>query len=371
MIRLFSILVVLSGCNLAYDFDDLDGMPCNVDPGCQRGYSCLTDDGVSGICVKPTSRAAGETCSRNIQCAQGMICDNAYCYEGQDNCERLCRIGCDPSNMLSCGSPTELCFPAREEGAQGQGFCQRGNCQSAQDCEADEICVRDSGRVKAKGVCTKGCDMLDTVSCGENRGCSFWFGDLNQAACDHAGTLLPGTQCNIGTGTCAPGSACVEQPREGDPTYSSCLQLCDPAGARGAPCASPNPTCVAIPGMNLGICSSLCDPFRPGQCGVDAAGTHHSCQPTDAAVWQCGTDGSGCTCGTSCDPSSAEPGTCALGAPCENNASCPDGMLCSGTAACRPICSLTAENTECEPQPDVAQPTCREYGNNPTFGVCE
>lgn len=370
MIRLMALTMLLSSCSLVYDFDDLSGLPCRITDGCPTGYSCATSDGINGECVVPQSKGFEESCSRNIQCSEGMICDNAFCTEGQANCERLCRYGCDPSDLLSCASPNELCFPAREEGAQGQGFCQLGNCITASDCDAGDICVRDADRAKNKGVCTQGCDMLDTTSCGEGKGCSFWFGDVSQAACDDAGTLPVGSECNNGTGACVPGSICLSQPSAEDPNRSVCSQLCDPDGQRGQACGSPNPTCARLGNMNLGICSGTCDPLQVGQCGGEGENAY-SCQPSNTQVWNCGADGSGCVCNSACDPESSQEGFCALGSPCDGHRDCPDGMLCSATAACRPICSLTNPDVECAPMPGIDAPTCRETGVGPTFGVCE
>ena len=363
MIRILALCALVSGCALVYDFDDVSGLPCGPDNGCGRGYSCLTEDGTTGLCVLAGTRSLEETCSRNAHCGEGLLCDNATCWEGQDNCQRLCRLGCDPSNLLSCNSSSQLCFPAREEGAQGQGFCQQGDCQSTNDCDAGDICVRDADRAKGTGVCTQGCDMLDSSSCGENRACVFWFGDISQAACDQAGDLPIGAACNSGDGrSCVPGSIC------GD---NLCVQLCDPESQRGEACAAPNPTCLQIGGMNLGYCTGLCDPMQPGQCGSTADGQQYGCHPANNTVWNCGSDGFGCVCSATCDPSNAEAGTCGLATPCASHANCPDGMLCSSTAACRPSCSLTQQNIECAPQPGTPNPTCRQMGNNPSFGVCE
>ncbi len=370
MIRILALSILLSSCSLFYDFDDLNGLPCGG-IACARGYSCLTADGEDGICIAPATRERDDTCSRNLHCKEGLICDNAFCTEGQAECERRCRLGCDPSNLLACASSSELCFPAREEGAQGQGFCQAGNCQAADDCTAGSICVRDAERTKLKGVCAESCDMLDLTSCGAERACAFWFGDLNQAACDVAGDLTTGAQCNVATGTCAPGNICLAQPTAQDPNFSVCVQLCDPTGQRGDACRSPNPGCVPIPGMNLGYCSAFCDPLQPGQCGTTSDGQRYACHPTNNQEFSCGADGSGCACGRSCNPDNAEPGTCAIGAPCLSHNDCPDSTLCSSTAVCRPVCPIRNQDFECQPMPDVAQPQCQSIGNNPTFGVCE
>ena len=146
MRALIVTFLLCSGCSLVYDFEDLSGIPCRINEGCPTGYSCATSDGVSGECVVPGSRNFEESCSRNIQCAEGLVCDNAFCTEGQASCERACRNACEPGNMLSCTSPNELCIPAREPSTQGGGFCQQGNCIAASDCDAREVCVRDPGR---------------------------------------------------------------------------------------------------------------------------------------------------------------------------------------------------------------------------------
>ena len=368
---LIAVVWLSSSCTLVYDFDDLSGIPCRIAEGCPTGYSCATNDGVNGECILPRSRDFEESCSRNIQCADGLICDNAFCTEGQASCERLCRRACEPSNMLSCTSPNELCIPAREASDQGSGFCQQGNCIVAGDCDAREVCVRDPDRAKNTGICTQACDMLDSSSCGDGRGCSFWFGDTSQAACDVAGTLPIDAECNTGTGSCEPGSICLDQPTDANPSRAVCTQLCDPDGARGQACGAPNPTCARLgAGLNLGVCIASCDPLQTGQCTAPGI-NDFSCQPTNPQVWNCGADGTGCTCNTACDPEAAEAGLCALGSPCDGHRDCPDGMLCSSTAACRPICSLTNPDLECAPMPGIDNPTCRETGVNPTFGVCE
>ena len=138
MRALIVTFLLCSGCSLVYDFEDLSGIPCRINEGCPTGYSCATSDGVSGECVVPGSRNFEESCSRNIQCAEGLVCDNAFCTEGQASGERVCRNACEPGNMLSCTSPNELCIPAREPSTQGGGFCQQGNCIAASDCDARE-----------------------------------------------------------------------------------------------------------------------------------------------------------------------------------------------------------------------------------------
>ena len=355
-------LLMLSGCTLIYDFDDIKGLPCD----CARGYICLSDDGGrTGTCALPGTRAQGDTCSQNAHCAEGLICDNAFCEVGQADCVRTCRLGCDPADPASCTSTLELCFPAREEGAQGSGFCQEGNCSDAEPCDVGNICLRDGARAKQTGVCAQTCDPLDTEVCGDGHGCSFWFGDLNQTACDVAGDLPVGASCGGGEGLCVPGSVCLSEPTPSDPNAARCVQLCDPEGRRGEACRSPNPTCAAIPGFALGICTGGCVPGQIGQCGAG-----FSCQPTDPLNWHCGADGNQCQCGSACDPDTAEDGTCGLAAPCAAHADCPEGMLCGSSGSCRPVC-LFQQDVECAPQPDQPNPTCRGIGANPTFGVCE
>ena len=65
----------------------------------------------------------------------------------------------------------------------------------------------------------------------------------------------------------------------------------------------------------------------------------------------------GCACNTACDPATAEEGFCAIGSPCDGHRDCPDGTLCSATAACRPICSLTDPDVECAPMEGIERIT--------------
>ena len=361
---LITVILIGSGCNFVYDFDDLSGVPCRINEGCPTGYSCATSDGVNGECILPRSRNYEESCSRNIQCAEGMICDNAFCTEGQATCERVCRNACEPSNILSCTSPNEWCIPAREASDQGGGFCQRGNCTAAGGCNAREVCVRDPDRAILTGICTQACDMLDSASCGEGRGCNFWFGDTSQAACDVAGTLPIDSECNNGTGSCVPGSICLDQPTESNPNRAVCTQLCDPDQVRGEPCPAPNPSCEPLGlNLNLGVCVASCNPLaETTQCTGDGV-SGYSCQPSNPQVWDCGANGMGCTCNTACDPATAEEGVCALDSECTSHRDCPDGTLCSETSnRCKKTCSTRPPTDDCN---------CVGQGANPTFGVCE
>jgi imidazolonepropionase-like amidohydrolase len=119
-------------------------------------------------------------------------------------------------------------------------------CNGYSGCATGSACVPNAGSSKG-GFCYPG-DGCDPIAQDCENGAACTPLGNGATACLPAGNGSGGQACSPG-GSCATGSACSF-------TTNTCLDLCDPSGARGKPCPSAK-TCAdasSWAGVTVGLC---------------------------------------------------------------------------------------------------------------------
>ncbi len=272
-------LVGLSGCTIWFAiWQDPGGLPCaEGQQQCLVGYTCVDD-----VCMPAAAAEAGDTCSVDEECAEGLVCTNVYddascggdisCELGRatdDGSTLRCRRTCDPAGAVTQCAPGERCWPD----AAGTGWCQAGVCEAPSDCGtnplngATNVCygagIHPGG--SGSGLCTSSCDPLEcnpTTGCpdcplfdvdGDGQqdvmGCEPYEQVLVNMGCILAGTVPHGGTCDGVTTNCQPGSFCFV-PEGANAGY--CARICRVGGGNPA-CDASFPTCNSIDGV-MGFC---------------------------------------------------------------------------------------------------------------------
>ena len=184
------------------------------DDMCPMGEHCevISNQGQKG-CVPDGPQQIGDPCDPMRACQKGGICVNldgaAKCYEP-----------CDPSNQMSCSSPTAKCggeLAIGENVGLGFGVCGESTCNpvsSATDCPMGQTCGLVGSALQ----------------------------------CIPAGTATAGQACGNAAGECAQGNICINLSGGMGP---QCYEVCDPM----------NPMCSS------GVCQGLVGFDGWGICG--------------------------------------------------------------------------------------------------------
>lgn len=146
----------------------------------------------------------------------------------------------------------------------------------------------------------------------------------------YVGTLAAGAACASDT-ECLPGNTCERT--------GGCSGTCRPAGARGAPCNTPDtPFACAPPVGGTGYCGSLgssgipgvCNHYRPGPAATQGmpCGVTPGASATEFVVTACAI---GLACARTMAGSTCQP-LAAAGAPCGTG-----GIVCEAGSTCMPV----------------------------------
>ncbi len=278
----------------------------DADPfACAEGYACVIKQ--SGAVCKPNCDVAADDCPNGNTCFSYITPVGAadveigYC----DSCPSLPPNGtCDPVSQCGCGS-TEMCaiidFDTGEAGCLPQGSVPQGGAcsETVGECEQGSECLQwnstgvcsafcDDASDCASGACVEwdipgvmtclhGCDPRNPQSsadgfsaCAAGQSCGLWETIPDSSVCivpttagqegdscgdddecgpaltcaDDGGSTTCQPWCELGSGDCAPGEACLPHTRIGGE-----LEV---AGVRFGICTEPlieleNNTKLAIP----------------------------------------------------------------------------------------------------------------------------
>jgi hypothetical protein len=271
----------------AVDYDPSKVGECHerfIDSPCTFGFFLFTPDIYEVLSYCPgtvTPRlTAGETCSSDGECVDGL-----YCYKGADyQCPGTCRAyslqgeTCAGSARcaegLECGAENS-CAPEAKAGDPCDGFCN-----SSSVCIGDGPCPTNLWCDTSVGQCKTG--LLEGEACGDLGGDTIYEAECAiNLWCDAVGSS--------GTGTCrAP-------------------------GADGAPCNDEYSAC------DDGLHCSGYEPYG----AAPKLGTCTGPAPSEAPC----TSNDDCQAGLTCVAQKCTPPAGALGT-CEDTADCAPGLLC-------------------------------------------
>ena len=253
-----------------YDFEDLSGIPCRIGAAhrLQLRHERRRQRRVRRPRQPQLRSRAHETFS-----APRLGLRQCVLHRGQANASASAATPVNPAICCPVRHPMNL-HPG-EPSTQGGGFCQQGNCIAASDCDAREVCVRDPGRVRTPGL-HPACDMLDPTSCGEEARLRLLVRRHQPSSLRRRGYAPRRRRVQQRLGQRELGTICLDQPTANNPNRA-CAPSCATAGARGQPCAAPNPTCARLsPGSTSGSAS-----HHATRCNVDSAPA--TTQPRTAA----------------------------------------------------------------------------------------
>jgi hypothetical protein len=184
-----------------------DGEPCGSDEQCQSAF-CKTNGSNCGACGEPA--AAGDPCTKNADCASGLVCATGVCKTPVD--------------------------------AGGQ-CTDKSDCASGLTCKSG-TCALPGGAGAPCSVTAQDCDTTAGLFCSTN------------AVCTSVGTASAGQACGVINGTyvvCTGGGYCK----------GGLQGTCEAPAANGAACSPTGPTCLS-PAQCL---NSTCELPNPASCG--------------------------------------------------------------------------------------------------------
>ncbi|HUJ26374.1 MAG TPA: hypothetical protein VLW85_10165 [Myxococcales bacterium] len=302
---------------------------CTSDKDCAQNVTnphCNTGTGACVQCLQPADCGAGKTCSQNVCVTAACRSDNdcsslpatPHCDTGSGQCVE-CTSGAQCAQGDKCVN--DACAPVCTTATQGSDcppatpVCRVApfplcvQCLGNDDCGATEVCDSTNTCVPQPG-CTSGANCPSSapvclggncVQCASSSDCHNGEGcDTSAHTCTLTGGL--GEICGAGD-SCSTGLICVDM---GGPFGPVCLATCNPyapscgAGtvcrwygfdsndAFAGVCAPPDghatvgqacdpnagDSCewnliCAPTSDSTGVCRSMCDPARSGNCGAD------------------------------------------------------------------------------------------------------
>lgn len=288
------------GCNVSCSFD---GAEASCDDGSCRQVGCAAGFGDCGNgCISLAQDAAncgacGNSCPAGSMCSGGR-CTSVPCSAGTADCDGAASNACeaDLTRAESCGSCDVSCGPyANASPGCAAGKCVLAGCAPGfADCDKqrDNGCEVNVGQVASCGACGNDCSALAHVVSAQ----------CTQGACAN---LL----CASGWGNCdgIVSNGC-EQPLNTNAHCGSCSGTCKPSNGTGS-CQSG--TCT------ISACASGYD-----DCNAKVS---DGCEASLTANSSCGTCGTTCASGTTCQSGgcSCTAGSCPSGRDCCNG-SCVD-----------------------------------------------
>lgn len=159
------------------------GDDCTTDVECEGDSICLFSDSCPGTCSAKSN--AGESCSGDDQCKDGLVCsgDTARCVapaEEGDDCEGGVAPPCASDRLFCLGDDDEKGVP--------------GKCYPA-----DELFTGQPGDE---------CDFEEGPLCGDGAACAIV--DLDPLTFECVEVVDEGEDCHFGApNSCAPGSYCA------------------------------------------------------------------------------------------------------------------------------------------------------------------
>lgn len=265
MARTFLIIAALvggAGCSLAFDFEDIDDLPCDASDQCREDFICRLD---TRDCIRRGSVDPGKSCGIAVEGDPDNLCPEGYrCVDVAGRGLR-CLLPCTPVVPIDetaglalrdqCG-PNNYCWSL----PTGGGACDEGECQELgnQGCPVGSQCVE----LNSAGKCFAQCDIYSTDGDCIDGACH----PVDQAvvnACIAPGDLDEGDKCD-GVNWCRAfnddGSPLICARPEGATSRDDfCRILCDPTLQIGCPGGT---RCVRIEGsgalgspVDVGICS--------------------------------------------------------------------------------------------------------------------
>jgi hypothetical protein len=256
MRALLALSLLLSGCSLILDFDDLEGLPCP----CDEEHVCLN---AANRCVRRNSVDLGKSCSQDTVNNGDDLCPtNAVCQQINDQGPR-CLAECSPSTYATPESgldvqsqcpPSQTCWQTERGGVCSEGVCT----PTPNNCAPGKQCVVINGA----GVCFTPCDIfqVDPPPCGGNQVCHP-ITDTSVTACVPAG-LVERRQICTADDFCKKISDDLRPMVCDRPMISTgprrCLPICRVGGSPGClgteTCALARPNIDLVLGTDLGVC---------------------------------------------------------------------------------------------------------------------
>lgn len=302
-----------------------DDCECATDYDCRRGETCDSD----GYCVErereePNPAQLCEPCAEHTDCAG----DDSLCVVfGDDNsgyCGNACQRDRDCPSAYECvrTESTSQCVPkSRTCEASGgpTGPTPIYECDNAQDCDSDEICV-DGDCVIEESECQRNRDCAASEVCmngecvGEDiESCSFNSDCTDEALC------IDGMCRDY----CTTDAACGSD------------EVC-----RGGVC-SPRPDAECTTGNDCGNGDFIC---VDGQCRDQCSRNADCAAGTECLAGYCEFVDIECRTNADCgDDQACIDGGCFF--TCRASCSCPEGMLCDDDAG---VCTNAPAPDECE-----------------------
>lgn len=361
---------------------------------CPANFECK-DAGGTSICQPKPIRNAGETCSNELACKEGMFClkinaadSTGICFEDCSQTNK-CQFGGACVLPLSggnkaCGCNTDsqctggkICLKVLANGQVGycgapQYKCGNGTCESTKgencgNCAGDCGCA--TGQTCQGGVCKASGPRCGDGTCNGTENCGTCAGDCkcpSGQTCQNNKCAAPPQTC--GNGQCDNGETCGSCP--GDcpcPTGQTCQN--------GACAAAPPQTCgngQCDNGETCGTCAADC-PCPTGQTCQNGA---CAAPPASCGNGQCdngetcGTCPGDCPCptGQACQnglcnaPSTCGDGQCVSGETCS---SCPQDCGCTTGQTCQDnkcqaslSCSVADQINECDENGENCKAVC-------------
>ncbi|HEX9578364.1 MAG TPA: hypothetical protein VF993_11470, partial [Myxococcales bacterium] len=334
---------------------------CSTDSDCAQNVSapyCRTDTRVCVACLTAANCGAGKTCTASNTCASVTCATDADCasLKGTPYCNRSistcvqCIVAAQCGNGYRCAGGS--CAPVCTVATQAQDcppatpvclvspypLCVQ--CIQSTDCPSGQVCT-SSNTCAVSATCTSNLDCTPTtpvcitgscVQCGADIDCANGMGcDLASHTCTLSGGA--GQICRPG-GACDAGLLCIN---EGGANGPVCRPRCDPyasacagtsvcfwldfdsSGAFEGYCAAPNghgklgascdPTRVDSCEWNLicaptsiasGVCRSLCDPAKTGNCAANVCNGIVGAESASGALLKFGYCAAASSWGQSC-----------------------------------------------------------------------
>jgi hypothetical protein len=270
------------------------GEPCDSDQQCVVDFWCNTAF-ASRLCSVPLERGeAGDRCSSQTPCKEGLRCVATYCQAPLPD-GRRCSDSIQCAEGSYCNEDTDVCTSPRL--ASGE------DCDESRDCLPDFYC---------DGTCQP------RVAAGDD--------------CTASDVCAVGTRCSIISRVCEPlldeGDVC--RSAEECAAGLVCEQFvgrCDQRLARDAPCDR-SAACPADQYCQRGQSTRICEPLA-------TVGEGESCQ---SSAVRCA-DGLFCGTGSVCRAKGDSGDPCRTASECKDGLYCYEASVCAATASAGETCS--------------------------------
>lgn len=281
--------------------------------GCGSGLGCTTIDGHTQCIQSKPSAAAGASCQRDEECAQGFYCSVS------NVCEQWCEVaGNDCAPGSKCAG-----FANKEFAGKGMNKAELGVC-----------CTPPAGRGP--------CDTSPQCGCAADQRCDFVFSNGmadGTTACIPVGNVQPYGACPS-QASCGKGFSCTDK---------ACRQLCDLTRLNSCASYSEFSHClpVQVQGKDVqgwGVCSQVCNPaapFKDGDARFTPCVTGTSCKHLGNGETNCLPLASGAREGKTGD-------SCASSNGMADGTLCAPGYFCDfGSLECVQYCEVDGMPSGC------------------------